>query len=360
MRLLLWFSYFWVLLSCNSNKHTSDFELTQGRVVYLDSVKIDDESFSFMSAINPKVYNDTILGMGDGSFQGVHLFNAKTGEFIVSFESDSIETFQLPKKNYGNFSIQGDTVFILNSLNNTVYSFLFDKTFIDKTELMFLDVMQKSEYETLFEVNGSSVYTSSIYSGPLQDRFRYSKIVSVFNRSGVFQHDFGSYPKEYKEGNLVLSKDENKILTNDILIILNVAGVPKLKKYSLSGNLMSLDVLKSKNFDPQIGYFQGDPFSGPLTDQFNGLGSNVLMQDDIIYATFSSFDIRDRKEGLETYQWVLMKIDLKERTIKEHKIAGAWHLSEVRSLIPQVKGDTVSILIRNEDEGLYLKRLLFD
>lgn len=107
-------------------------------------------------------------------------------------------------------------------------------------------------------------------------------------------------------------------------------------------------------------YYTEDPFLAPLTDQFNGLASDQNSSEKIFYATYHSFDSRDREYGLGTYRWMLMKIDLENMTIKEKELADAWNLLENPKLIPQVKGDTVSFLIREKDENLYLKRLIFD
>ncbi|MCH7407953.1 hypothetical protein MM239_00980 [Belliella sp. DSM 111904] len=118
--------------------------------------------------------------------------------------------------------------------------------------------------------------------------------------------------------------------------------------------------LESDHFDPVIGYYTDSPFTAPFTDQFNGLVSDQHSSERVFYASYHSFDTRERETGLDIYRWMLMKIDLDEMIICEVEIADSLYLIEYPDLIPQVKGDTVSFLIREKDEGMYLKRLVFD
>ncbi|MFN3802699.1 hypothetical protein [Belliella pelovolcani] len=347
-----------ILFSCNSKE--TNFSLESGNLIIIDSVQIDDSRFSFGEIYNPRVFNDSILGFGDGSFRSINLFHSKSGAFLSNFETDSIESFPLPEKDMTFFYIKGELIYILNDLIRSIFVFDLDKNFKKKIELNFKNLSQKPTFMGLFEIQENSIFLSSVYDGALSDRFKNSKIVTEFGLDGQFLNDFGSFPKPYTTGNLVLSSNENKIIKDGKIYILNVAGVPILKEYLLNGDLNGVYKLESEHHDPEIGYYTNDPFSASLTDQFNGLASDQNSSEKIFYATYSSFDTRDREYGLGTYKWMLMKIDLENMTIKEKELAGSWHLNELRKLIPQVKGDTVSFLIREKDENLYLKRLIFD
>lgn len=336
-----------------------EFSILQGEVQFVDSVRLDDTNFSFAVVYNPKIYNDSILGLGEGSFLGIHLFNSQSGNFIASFESDSIDSYQLPKKNYANFSIRGDSIFLLNNLTRRVYAFGVDKSYRGYYDLDFGTTMHKPEFLTFFERSEGKFLLSSVYDGPLSERFLHSKIVSVFDSKSHILATFGTYPMSYTEGNLVLSQNEIKILKYGHVFILNVAGEPILKQYNIKGDLVGVFPLISEYFDPEIGYYDSDPFSAPLTDQFNGLASDLTSDKMVFYASYHSFDTQERDYGLKSYKWMLMKIDLEQMTIQETQLADVWHLNEVANLIPQVKGDTITIIIRNQDETLYLKRLLF-
>lgn len=338
----------------------NEFLVLPGTITYIDSIRVDDSNFSFSAVYNPKMYNDSILGLGEGSFLGIHLFNSQNGKFIASFESDSIDSYQIPKKNYSNFSIKGDSIFLLNNLTRRIFSFGLDKSYRGFFDLDFGSNFYKPEFQTLFERFQGKFLLSSVYDGPLSERFLHSKIVSVFDGKSKLLGSFGTYPKPYTDGNLVLSQNEIKVLKNEQIFILNVAGEPILKQYNIKGDLIGLFPINCKNFDPEIGYYDFDPFSAPLTDQFNGLASDLTSDKMVFYATYHSFDTRDRDYGLGTYRWMLIKIDLEQMIIKETQLAGAWQLNELANLIPQVKGDTLSILIRSQDEILYLKRLLFN
>ncbi|EIM74348.1 hypothetical protein A3SI_16360, partial [Nitritalea halalkaliphila LW7] len=96
-----------------------------------------------------------------------------------------------------------------------------------------------------------------------------------------------------------------------------------------------------------------------LSDQMNGLALDPADPRDILYASFSSFDTRERSSyGLSTYRWIILRIDLDAKTIQEVPIAGADHLHLTRALLPEVKGDTLHVLMRDPDEALYLKRFV--
>ncbi|MCH7397632.1 hypothetical protein MM236_06510 [Belliella sp. DSM 107340] len=348
------------LFSCFQSEENV-FEILQGNLTIIDSIKIDDSGFSFSNLKNSKIYNDTLLAFGDGSFSSINMFHSKTGEFLATYESDSIDSFIIPKKSYSNFCIVGDNIYILNHLLSKVYVFNLDKKFEEVVDLKFKNHMMKPRYNVFFEVFQKSIYVSTEYnSSTTNENFKFSPLVSVFDEKGRFRIDFGKYPKPYTEGNLVLSTNESKIIKDEKIYILNVAGVPILKEYLLNGDLNGVYKLESEHHDPEIGYYTDDPFSAPLTDQFNGLASDQNSSKKVFYASYHSFDTRDRDYGLGTYRWMLMKIDLEKMTIKETEIAGAWYLDDYPNLIPQVKGDTVSFLIREKDENLYLKRLIFD
>ncbi|SIS80789.1 hypothetical protein [Belliella pelovolcani] len=348
------------LISCQQSEERV-FKIESGNLKIIDSVQIDDSGFSFSSVWNTKIYNDTLLGFGDGSFSSINIFHTKTGDFLMTFESDSIESFIIPKKSYSNFAVNGDNFFLLNHLLSKVYVFTLNKEFIRTVDLKFEKELFKAQFDTFFEFYDNQFFVSTEYSGgTIKETFSYSPLLTIINSNGEFKYKVGNYPKPYTEGNLVLSANENKIIKDGKIYILNVAGVPILKEYLLNGDLDGVYKLESEHHDPEIGYYTNDPFSAPLTDQFNGLASDQNSSEKIFYATYSSFDTRDREYGLGTYKWMLMKIDLENMTIKEKELAGSWHLNELRKLIPQVKGDTVSILIREKDENLYLKRLIFD
>ncbi|MCH7397630.1 hypothetical protein MM236_06500 [Belliella sp. DSM 107340] len=348
------------LISCQSSEERV-FEIESGNLTILDSVQIDDSGFSFASVWNAKIYNDSILGFGDGSFSSINMFHSNTGDFLMTFESDSIESYIIPKRSYSNFAINGNNFFLLNHLLSKVYVFSLDKKYIKSIDLKFENELFKGQFDTFFENYNEQFFVSTEYSaGGLKETFKFSPLLTVIDKYGDYSYKIGSYPKPYLEGGLVLSANENKIIKDGKIYILNVAGVPILKEYLLNGDLNGVYKLESEHHDPEIGYYINDPFSAPLTDQFNGLASDQNSSKKVFYASYSSFDTRDREFGLGTYKWMLMKIDLENMTIKETEIGGAWHLNEVRNLIPQVKGDTVTILIREKDENLYLKRLIFD
>ncbi len=327
----------------------------------IDSVVIQDENFQFGSIYHPKIFNDTILGFADGTFTGISLFNARTGAYITNFETDSIDSYVIPYQNYTQFSIDRDSVFIMNNMNSTVYEFDLKKNYINNIELDFNNIRSRPFFMGNFERKGNRFYVTPYFDGAgLNELFLNAPSVSVFDLEGNHLYDFGRYPEDYLEGKLVLSNYESKIIKGDKMYIINAAGKLVLKEYSLDGNLTQSYNLLSDHFDPTIGFYTDDPFEAPLTDQVNGLATDQNADDKTFYITYTSFDTRDREFGLKTFRWMLMKVDLENKSIKEFELADNWYIDELTELVAQVKNDTVSILIREPDEKLYLKRLIFD
>ena len=80
------------LISCQQSEERV-FKIESGNLKIIDSVQIDDSGFSFSSVWNTKIYNDTLLGFGDGSFSSINIFHTKTGDFLMTF---SINPMTLP------------------------------------------------------------------------------------------------------------------------------------------------------------------------------------------------------------------------------------------------------------------------
>ncbi|EIM78723.1 hypothetical protein A3SI_01576 [Nitritalea halalkaliphila LW7] len=283
---------------------------------FRDSLAIDDSKFSFSWIFSPEIFQDTLLGFGDGTFRSINLFHARTGAFLTNYERDSIDSYIIPVKDMGCLHIQDDEIYILNTLVRKIFVFTLDKQFKRKIDLVMPDAHTKPTYEGIFTRVGDTFYISTVHDGPLAERFKNSKLVSVFDLEGNFSHSFGSYPENYTQGNLVLSTNEHKVIKGDRMFILNVAGLPVLKEYSLAGELQAIYPLSPPSFDTEIGFYQSDPFASPLTDQMNGLALDPADPRDILYASFSSFDTRERSSyGLSTYRWIILRIDLDAKTI---------------------------------------------
>ncbi len=348
------------ITSCSSSTD-QEFKIEKGRLQVVDSVVIQDENFQFGRIFSPKIFNDTILGFGDGTFTSINLFNAKTGAYITNFETDSIDSYVIPQKDYSHFTISGDSVFILNDLVNKLYVFTLKKDFINVIDLKFKNERFKSFFLGTFEkINNKFFLTPDFMGVSMNETFLNAPLISVFDFEGNHLYDFGRYPETYHEGKLVLSNYTSSIINGDKMYIINAAGKLVLEEYSLDGNLTQSYNLLSDHFDPTIGFYTDDPFEAPLTDQVNGLSTDQNADDKTFYITYTSFDTRDREFGLKTFRWMLMKVDLENKSIKEFELADNWYIDELTELVAQVKNDTVSILIREPDEKLYLKRLIFD
>ncbi|MCH7407952.1 hypothetical protein MM239_00975 [Belliella sp. DSM 111904] len=223
------FSLIALFTSC-SRSEDKQFEIIPGSYIIVDSVLIDDSKFSISYKKNTKVYNDSILGFGDGTFASINLFHTKKGDFLMNFEMDSIDSFIIPKKRYSDFAVDGERFYLLNHLLSKIYVFDLNKKYLRTIDLKFENELLKPYYDVLFEVKEDEIFIITEYSGgTLSDNFKKSHLVTVFDLEGNFILSFGNYPKPYTEGKLVLSGNENIILKDESVYILNVAGVPILK-----------------------------------------------------------------------------------------------------------------------------------
>ena len=343
--------------SCSMEKENVGFTFQEIKIKVLDSILIQEDSLPFGFTFNEKVFQDSLLVLGDGTFSSIHLFNINNGELINSFNQESIFDYPIAPRSYSNSFISGDTLYMLNHLTNEIFCFSFDRNFISKTELRLDQSSLVLDMDNVFELRNYKWYISSKAAGSISDVFNSSKLVSVFNKNGVFIYAFGEYPKEYSEGPLVLSHNENFLFKNDFIYSVNVAGKPILKEYNLDGALISETDLKSQYFQEEIGYHTGDPFSAPLTDQVNNLAADQNKNSKVFYLTYSTFLTRDFELGLGSYRLILMKVDLDKKIIGEVELLGSDYLSHTAELLPNVKGDTLSFLIREKDQNLYVKKI---
>jgi hypothetical protein len=343
--------------SCSKEKEDVGFTFQEIQIEVLDSIMIQEDSLPFGFTFNEKVFNDSLMVLGDGTFSSIHLFNLNSGKLINSFNEESIFDYPIPSRSYSNSFISNDSLYLLNHLTNEIFCFSFDKKFLSKIELKIDQIPFVLDMDNVFELRNSKWYISSKADGSISDVFNSSKLVSVFNKDGVFLYAFGEYPKEYTEGPLVLSHNENFLFKNDFIYSVNVAGKPILKEYNLDGALISETDLKSQYFQEEIGYHTGDPFSAPLTDQISNLATDQNKNSKVFYLTYSTFSTRDFELGLGSYRLILMEVDLDKKRIGEVELLGSDYLSHTAELLPNVKGDTLSFLIREKDQNLYLKKI---
>lgn len=350
-----------LLLACTRvEKDSFDFSLRKGEVQTLDSLWIDEEGMPFGLTFNEKLYQDSLLVLGDMSFRSVHVFNTQNGKLIRSFNSESIQDYPLPESSYSNSFISGDSIYLLNHYTNHFFSFSIDGIFQKRIEFELDDRFRHTlQFESLFERVGNEWFISTQLDAPLSEAFRSSEIVSVFDEKGKFQRSFGRYPESYSQGKLVLGASENILIKNGRLYHLSVAGKPTIKIYSLEGELLEAFTLPSYYFNPEIGFYTADPFEASLTDQITNFATDFESDEQVFYYTFSTYKIRDPDQGLLTTRKIIAKLDMAEKIVTEVELLGPEYLYHVRELIPQVHGDTLHYLLREQDENLYLKRFLF-
>lgn len=354
-----WIIFAIVLFSCESSRNDAEFVFEEAKVVYIDSVLLEDENIPFGFALNEKLYNDSILVLGDGSFSAITVFNTRSGALIGTFSSDSIITYPIPPRSYTNSFVSGDTLFLLNDLTKQIFAFSFDKKFLFDIKLTIPSDSFLFDYRGLFEKKGENWFISSKVDGPLSEVFKKSKLVSVFDSKGNYVRSFGEYPEAYSEGPLVLSKNNNELLKGNRVYLVNGAGVPILKEFDFSGNLIEETEIKSNFFKPEIGYYSDDPFEAPLTDQVTNLAADLNSAKNVIYLTYFTFVTRELEDRLTSYRLMLMKIDMDRKVISETELLGAEYIMEIHELLPYVKGDTLHLVVREQDENLYLKRFTF-
>ncbi|EIM78724.1 hypothetical protein A3SI_01581 [Nitritalea halalkaliphila LW7] len=114
------------MVSCET-KGLEHFDNLAGAVIYRDSLRIQDDGFSFISMRNPILVQDSILGFGDNTFRSINIFHSRNGSFLMTFERDSVDSFILPVKDMSLFDVERDTVYILNNLVSFYFRFFVRK-----------------------------------------------------------------------------------------------------------------------------------------------------------------------------------------------------------------------------------------
>lgn len=345
--------------SCANEAREDSFLFEEAELIYFDSVLFKDENIQLGFVLNEKLYQDSLLVLGDGSFSSISVFNTRKGSLIGVFNTSTITDYPLTSGSYTHSFVEGDTLFLLNTLTKEIFAFDFDKNFLKKTTLNIPSDKFVLDYEGLFEKIDNQWIVSTKVDGTLSEIFQKSKLVSVFDLEGNYKRSFGEYPKSYTEGPLVLSKNNNALVKGDKIYLLNGAGVPILKEFDLQGKLLREIEIKSEFFNPTIGYYGEDPFDSPPTDQFTNLAADLNSEKDIFYVTYFRFLSREQEDILTSNRYMLMKIDLDRKVISETELLGAEYISNIHELLPIVQGDTLQLLVREQDENLYLKRFAF-
>jgi len=351
-----------IVFGCSQNKQENKikFSFKPGEIIFIDSTKIDEDGSAFNFVLNPKIYQDTLLVFGDGSFSAMHLYQTLTGERIHYFSNSTSKDYPLPTSGFSNALIQGDSIFLLNVMLNKILIFNFEGDYLNEIKLNNKENSFVLNYLPFFERINDSFFISRRLDESMQENYRAGKMLAKFSSSGSFKKSFGSYPDKYSEGGLALFKGENVVRKGDKLYVVNPVGVSILKEFNLDGELLNFYEFESEYFDPTLYYFEGSPFDSPLLDQFLSLATDSNSKERIFYLAYTHFKNRDQILGQETFRFMLMKIDLEENTIKEAELLGFWHYNELRSLLREVNGDTLTLMVRGFDENLYLKRFLFD
>jgi hypothetical protein len=360
MKQLLSFLILILLLSSCSNEASDDsFLFEEAELVYLDSVLIEDENSQLGFVLNEKLYQDSILVLGDGSFSSISVFNTRKGSLIGVFNTSTITDYPLTAGNYSNAFVSGDTLFMLNGLTKEIFAFDFKKNFLEKIKLKIPSDKFVLDFVGLFQKLDNQWIVSTKVDGTLSEVFQKSKLVSVFDSEGNYKRSFGEYPKSYTDEPLVLTKNNNELVKGGKIYLLNGAGIPILKEFDLQGKLLREIEIKSEFFNPTIGYYREDPFEAPPTDQFTNIAADLNSDKDIFYVTYFRFLSREQRDALTSYRYMLMKFDLDRKVISETELLGAEYISGIHELLPTVHGDTLQLLVREQDENLYIKRFTF-
>ncbi|SFO22384.1 hypothetical protein SAMN04488519_104363 [Algoriphagus ornithinivorans] len=351
-----------ILLGCNEKEdfESSEFLLQSGLVNFLDSIALDESGSSFNFVFNPKIYQDSLLVFGDGSFSSIHLYNTNNGSKLKTYSYLDVLDYPLPKTGFSNAYIQSDSLFLLNFMYNKIYVFGINGEFLNEFDLNISKLNTRLNFQPFFESIKGNYYISQRMDLPIKESFLKGKMIAVFSKNGDFLANFGNYPKNYSEGNLALIKGENVVYKNNKFYIINSVGTPILKEYNLNGDLLNFFELKSNFFNTDLHYFEVSPFDAKPMNQIIAIASNSSNNDRIFYLSYVHFINNDLDDPENTFRLMIMKIDLDNKIIKESELVGPWHYFELRSLIPQVKEDTLSILMRGFDENLYLKKFTFE
>lgn len=350
------------LASCipKKSRDSTEFYYKSGELIFLDSITIDEEVAAFNFVFNPKIYQDTLLVFGDGSFSAIHLYNLKSGSKIQTYSFWETQDFPLPKSGFSNAFIENDSVFLLNRTTDKIYIFNPEAKFLGQVELTGRPLNSKLNFQPFFERINGNYFVSLWYEGVLSESFAKGRMLAKYSKNGEYLGRFGKYPKSYSGGNLALVRGENVIRKGGKLFAQNSAGNPVLKEFTESGGLVDSIKIPSNHFDSKLSYFVDNWWEADPMDQILCISTDSNKEDSIFYFTYMHFKSKELDDKASSFRLMLLKADLKSKTIKEAELLGPWHYTELRAMIPQVKNDTLSLLVRGFDENLYLKRFLFD
>lgn len=343
-----------------SSENQDVFKIDSGELMFLDSISIDEEGAAFNFVFNPKIYQDTLLVFGDGSFSAIHLYNLKSGSKIQTYSFWETQDFPLPKTGFSNAFIESDSVFLLNRTTDKIYILNPEAKFLGQVELTNRPLGSRLNFQPFFERINGNYFVSLRYEGDLVECFGKGRLLAKFSRNGEYLGRFGKYPKNYSEGNLALVRGENVVRKGDKIFAQNSVGYPVLKEFTERGGLVDSIKIPSDHFDSKLSYFVDNWWETDSMDEILCISTDSNKEDSIFYFTYMHFESEELENKASSFRLMLLKADLKSKTIKETELLGPWHYTELRAMIPQVKNDTLSLLVRGFDENLYLKHFLFD
>lgn len=343
-----------------SSENRDVFKIDSGELIFLDSISIDEEGAAFNFVFNPKIYQDTLLVFGDGSFSAIHLYNLKPGSKIQTYSFWEIQGFPLPKTGFSNAFIENDSVFLLNRTTDKIYIFNPEARYLGQVELTGRPLDSKLNFQPFFERINGNYFVSLWYDGVLSESFSKGRMLAKYSKNGEYLGRFGKYPKSYSGGNLALVRGENVVRKGDKIFAQNSVGYPVLKEFTERGGLVDSVKVPSDHFDSNLSYFVENWWEADPMDEILCISTDSNKEDFIFYFTYMHFKSKELEDKASSFRLMLLKADLKSKTIKETELLGPWHYTELRAVIPQVKNDTLSLLVRGFDENLYLKHFLFD
>ncbi|WP_375581131.1 hypothetical protein ABWH96_09045 [Marivirga tractuosa] len=347
---IIFLSLILVFIGCSSEKVIHETFIKNQDIVFTDTIEIKNQSIA-LSALNPKLYGDSLLFTMDGAYQDLFMYNLKTARLII-WDNDFISGTRLPNISLHDYIFHKGYIYLFYKSIYKVYQFTIDGDFVQKITIEQPNKGSNAEGREFFEITeeGNFIINQEMdgYKS-LQSLFQNTKTIGVYRNTGNALKSFGDFPESYHRGGIVLSKFYNYMLDKKMVFTLNSVGVPRLRQYDVTGSLQNSYRFKLDDFNEQIYYFENSPFDSKINDQITQIGRDVVRGDSLIYFSYQRYDNENPPEGYETLEFKLGVLDLAKKSLNTFKIGGNNLVGTTKRMIPQIYDGKIYFLLSPND-----------
>ncbi|ADR21005.1 hypothetical protein MATR_13650 [Marivirga tractuosa] len=347
---IIFLSLILVSIGCSNEKVVRETTENNQSLVFSDTIEIRNQSIA-LSALNPKLYGDSLLFTIDGAYQDLFMYNLKTAQLSI-WDNDYVRGTRLPNVSIHDYIFHKGYVYLFYKSIYKIYQFTIHGEFIQKITIEQPNEGSNAEGREFFEIteDGDFVINQEVdgYKS-LQYLFQNTKTIGVYQNTGKAIKSFGDFPESYYSGGIVLSKFYNYLLDQKNVFTLNSVGAPRIRQYDLTGSLQNSYRFELNDFNEQIYYFENSPFDSKINDQITQIGKDVVKQDSLIYFSYQRYDNEIPPKGYETLEFKLGVLDLAKKSLNTFKIGGNNLVGTTKRMIPQIYDGKIYFLLSPND-----------